>query len=619
MAYKALYRKYRPTTFDEIAGQHHIVKTLENAVNQNKIAHAYLFCGPRGTGKTSTAKIFAKAVNCEGEVKPCDLCENCKLADEGVHPDIIEIDAASNNGVEEVRNLIEKVKYAPLKGRYKIYIIDEVHMMSKSAYNALLKTIEEPPAHVIFIFATTEPYKVLPTIISRCQRYDFGKIAQPDIVNYLSRICETESIKFEKGVLEAIAILADGGMRDALSILDQCYAYAPEQIRIKDVYDIYGVITIEERLELINNVNYKNTHAMIEKINQLDRRGVDVKRLTNDLIELLKEKVIYDYTNDADLLKTMSEAQVIELMKVNTAEESLRMIDILMDSYEKYRSATNLISYLEIALMKMMNVSRETLEPVKRVELVNQSPIKKPESNERVVVTPKVETKPVINEEPLIPENELTEQEVIVFDSQAEPIEEPILETETQPEGEASEDKVITQELPPETPVIKRVEKPATSTRKPLKDEYVLGLLVGATKEAKAIDKARFTTISNYEFDLDYAKQVSLLKPATIVASGNNYFIVAVDNQVIADEINDMDRNGELDAFIEVLMKRRKKIFALSNLQYDRVVADFRERYTNGMLPKPISVELPRENQAEDETIKSLNILFDGNFDVEED
>ena len=185
MAYKALYRAYRPQNFDELAGQGHIVKTLKNAIKQNKIAHAYLFCGPRGTGKTTIAKILAKAINCtsQGENIPCNECENCKAINEGTHQDIIEIDAASNNGVDEVRDLIEKVNIAPINGKYKVYIIDEVHMMSTGAFNALLKTLEEPPTHVVFILATTEPQKILPTIISRCQRFDFGKITEMILLN----------------------------------------------------------------------------------------------------------------------------------------------------------------------------------------------------------------------------------------------------------------------------------------------------------------------------------------------------------------------------------------------------------------------------------------------------
>mgnify|MGYP000222995187 FL=1 len=241
MAYKTLYRVYRPQRFEDVAGQEHIITTLRHAVEENKIAHAYLFCGPRGTGKTTIAKLLAKAINCTGDIKPCDECENCKEITLGSHPDVIEIDAASNNGVDEVRSLIEKVKYAPTQGKYKVYIIDEVHMMSTGAFNALLKTLEEPPAHVVFILATTEPHKILPTIISRCQRFDFTKLSMLDIVNRMKKVITEEHYQCDDEALEMIAKLADGGMRDALSILEQCLAFNDQHLTIQDVNQIYGM------------------------------------------------------------------------------------------------------------------------------------------------------------------------------------------------------------------------------------------------------------------------------------------------------------------------------------------------------------------------------------------
>ena len=296
MAYKALYRKYRPNNFSEVIGQKHVVETLKNAVNNDKLAHAYLFCGPRGTGKTTVAKILAKSINCQSEEnRPCGHCENCIEIQKSSYPDVVEMDAASNNGVDEVRELIEKVKYAPIHGKYKVYIIDEVHMMTTSAFNALLKTLEEPPQYCIFILATTEPHKVLPTIISRCQRFDFRKLSNEDIEDNIKNICSKENISIEEDAIKMIASLGDGGMRDALSILAQCIAYKETNITVQDVSLVYGVATTEEKIKLLELVKNRDSEKMIQKVRELTGRGIDVSRLTNDIIEILKDSVVFDY------------------------------------------------------------------------------------------------------------------------------------------------------------------------------------------------------------------------------------------------------------------------------------------------------------------------------------
>ncbi len=371
MAYKALYRTYRPKCFEDVAGQQHIVKTLQNAVKQNKIAHAYLFCGPRGTGKTSIAKIFAKAINCEDETnKPCLKCSNCLAVQDGSHPDIVEIDAASNNGVDEVRELIEKVKYAPLKGKYKVYIIDEVHMMSAGAFNALLKTIEEPPEHVIFIFATTEPQKVLPTIISRCQRYDFTKVSINDMKERLIEVLNQEHIQYEEEAVRLICQLADGGMRDALSILDQVIAYSQDEVHVHHVNEIYGIMTVQEKIQLLNMVGSKDALNLMNMVSALIEKGIDIKRCTMDLIDILKETVIHDYTKEATSLRVLSEDEVHEAKINKTTKERLKMIEYLMDAYDKYRFSANVGSYFEVCLLNMMEP-----EIVQVVQTVTTAPI----------------------------------------------------------------------------------------------------------------------------------------------------------------------------------------------------------------------------------------------------
>ena len=312
MSYKALYRSYRPQTFGEVAGQEHIVTTLKNAIKENRISHAYLFAGPRGTGKTTVAKLLAKALNCTGENPPCDQCPNCKAITVGEHPDVIEIDAASNNGVDEVRDLIDKVKYAPINGKYKVYIIDEVHMMSTGAFNALLKTLEEPPAHIVFVLATTEPHKILPTIISRCQRFDFKKVENHDIISRLEYVLKSENKKYELPALESVAKLAEGGMRDALSILEQCLAYNNE-LTVESVNMVYGLLSMDNKISFIKQLLSKDIKGVLTSLDNMLSGSIDIKRLTFDLVDVLKDIIIYKNTQDVSILFVLTQQDVDNL------------------------------------------------------------------------------------------------------------------------------------------------------------------------------------------------------------------------------------------------------------------------------------------------------------------
>lgn len=354
MTYQSLYRKYRPTQFEDVIGQETIVKSLENSIIKNKISHAYLFTGPRGTGKTTMAKLMAKSINCADEDKViCGQCESCKQADAGSHPDIVEIDAASNNGVEEIRTLIERVKFTPIIGDYKVYIIDEVHMLSQGAFNALLKTLEEPPSHVVFILATTEIHKVLPTIISRCQRYDFSRIDSDSISKRLDKIVESENREIEKGASSVIASLSGGGMRNALTILEQALILNDDLITKDAIYEQNGMILPKEKIALFDNIITGNLSEMLAIYNNMLQKTVDVARLIMDLVKGIKDSIVYQYTGNLSYIDQNEEALIIYLH--NNFETNLRieMINTLLDYHEKIRFSSSPQLHMEIALIEI--------------------------------------------------------------------------------------------------------------------------------------------------------------------------------------------------------------------------------------------------------------------------
>ena len=360
MAYKALYNKYRPQTFEDVVGQQGIVRTLHNAIATGKIAHAYLFSGPRGTGKTTMARLFAKALNCDkGLGQQCNECENCRAVTEGHHPDVVEIDAASNNGVDQVRELIDKVRYAPIKGRYKVYIIDEVHMMSQGAFNALLKTLEEPPEEVIFILATTEPYKVLPTILSRCQRFDFSKIDDPDLKRNLIHVLEQEGVEFEEKAVDAVVTLADGGMRDALSILEQVLAYSGDKMTEGDVLTLFGLTSNLQKIELLKLVEEGDVAGVLGKLEAFLTGGVDIKRLNSSLLDILKDLLIFQKTGDEGLMSTLSEEEAKDLASLILPKKANKMISLLLKAQNDFRNVSNIRSLFELTLLQLCSVEEE--------------------------------------------------------------------------------------------------------------------------------------------------------------------------------------------------------------------------------------------------------------------
>ena len=587
MAYQALYRKYRPTNFDEVVGQTHIIQTLKNAIVQNRIAHAYLFCGPRGTGKTSIAKIFAKTLNCtNSQDAPCGVCENCKMAANGSHPDIIEIDAASNNGVDEVRNLIDKVKYAPMQGKYKIYIIDEVHMMTSGAFNALLKTIEEPPAHVIFIFATTEPNKVLPTIISRCQRFDFNKVSMHDIKYRLSVVCKNEGIEIDENGLTLIAQLADGGMRDALSILDQCVAYCSSHIDVNDIRKIYGVVTSEDIGKLFYSVYKKDVDSFVKDIQKYSDMGMDIKRLSADFIHMLKDSLILDYSENSTLVSDMNKDMIRKYFKLAPINFRIKCMEELMDTYNKYTYASNTLDYLEASLLKISSYSYES-----KTHIIDSDHNDFKEAEEE--------------------ENYETSYDDTSDDSD-------IIEKNTQKDDnngvlEKSEISDVSRET------LKQSEN--TNNKIILNDEFVIQLLVGATKMERSIDTNKFNNIGQFISSLEFGKYAATLRNSSIMASGSNYIVICVSSEIFAKQINEFELNYGYEDFTEVLLGKAKKVFALDKTQQSRVLDEFKERMISGNLPEPYQVRLKRKD-AESENNMSIEdhmkSLFP-NIEIKED
>ena len=569
MAYKALYRTYRPQTFEEVAGQKHIVKTLKNALSSGKIAHAYLFAGPRGTGKTSMAKLFAKALNCEHGVGcQCNECRNCKAIIDGSHPDVLELDAASNNGVDEIRELIDKVKYGTILGRYKVYIIDEVHMLSAGAFNALLKTLEEPPEHVIFILATTEPHKILPTILSRCQRYDFEKVSDQDIRERLHTILDEEGVTFNDAAINLIIKLADGGMRDALSILEKVLAYSGNTLNEQDILDIFSLESTEEKISLLNSIVKKDTKDVLDRLHKYVASGTDIKRLTEDLLSILKDVLIYNSSYNATYLEILKEDEAQDVTTFIDNNTAIKMIDVLMDAVKDFKNVTSITSLFEITLLKLTSFEEVENKPQTTQNQAGPAYISPKIVKEEVKPEPvKVEVK----EEPI-------------------PVIEPVKE-----EVEIKEEPANSNIQLNDSVIYLRDAEDVDSFN--IDSDLMIKIMVTSKKELKNELIDGWKNIKKYMTNPVVGKAASLLIDGHPLVGSKKMVVLEYQLQKTADKINLKDNQLELQTVLSLVFHRKMFVYAVSR----NTSVDLQGQYVSllqiGQLPKAKDVVLEFEGE----------------------
>ena len=585
MSYQVLYRTYRPSKFSEVVGQEYIVKILKNTIKNKKIAHAYLFAGPRGTGKTTIAKLFAKAINCENfKEEACDECASCLAFKENNHPDIIELDAASNNSVEDIREIIDQVPYAPIVGKYKVYIIDEVHMLSSSAFNALLKTLEEPPAHVVFILATTDPQKIIPTVLSRCQRYNFSKISNLNMKKKMIEILDKENLKYEEKALEEVAVLAEGGMRDALSILEQVLSYNNEDVYLEDIQKIFGLSTKEEKVNLLIDT-HKNITKAINSLREMYNSGIDPKRLCVDLLEIIKETLIYSDDQNETLLNKIDKFDAMNILDAINTDDLLNDITYLEEALSKTRGNQNFLTYLELALVKMSGakVKDSYKEQIKEEKKVQQETTQ--ESNKTVEQTL------IKEEETLVEENIKQEdsQTIIEENIKTRNVKEP-KNLEDSTVGSTIRDSTIGDSNPSSGPTI----------------EYLAALLLTASKNYKESDSIIYNRMELFMLDPDKRKFYELLKNTSLFASGKDVIIVTGPKLAI-DNINANENKNELYRFIMEEFGLDKVIYGVEDSKRNDLIAEYKKLVAaqNNLIP---NVEKPviKKELTNEEKVKEL-------------